>query len=60
LGHRKSTPRFAAVAICTGGHGIEPYEQKTQQWPARGFKVAPHDRQSKQNRHASSGMTSAL
>jgi hypothetical protein len=25
----------------TGGHGTEPYEQKTQQSPAFGFKTVP-------------------
>jgi hypothetical protein len=31
-----STPRWI------GGHGTEPYEQKTQHEPGSGFNLAPH------------------
>ena len=30
----------------TGGHGTDPYEQKTQQSPGFGFSRAPHAVQS--------------
>jgi hypothetical protein len=36
-------PAPAALRTCSGGHGTEPYEQKTQQSPLSGFIIVPHD-----------------
>jgi len=33
-------------SACTGGQGIDPYEQNTQQSPALGFSTAAQPRQS--------------
>jgi hypothetical protein len=34
--HSRPSPRPRAWRLCTGGQGTEPYEQNTQQSPARG------------------------
>ena len=45
-----------ARLACTGGHGIEPNEQNTQQSPAFGRSSVPHPTHSWKNRHASTGI----
>jgi hypothetical protein len=45
--HRQdSDPRHALPATCTGGHGVDPNEQNTQQSPDFGRSNAPHPTQS--------------
>jgi hypothetical protein len=41
-----------------GGHGTEPYEQKTQQLPGSGFSFSPQPLQLQTNTQASVGMIS--
>jgi hypothetical protein len=43
----------------TGGHGTEPYEQNTQQWPARGRSSCPQALQVYRMRHESVDMCSS-
>jgi hypothetical protein len=47
-------------ASCTGGQGMSPNEQKTQQSPGFGFMRTPQPGHSKKNRHASIGISSVL
>lgn len=44
-------------ASCRGGHGTEPYEQRTQQPPWRGCSSSPHSGQFQNHTHAWVGMT---
>jgi hypothetical protein len=39
-------PSAQRVTAWIGGHGTEPNEQKTQQWPAKGFRRIPQPLQS--------------
>jgi hypothetical protein len=43
-----------------GGHGTDPYEQKTQQSPGFGRSIAPHCTQSWKKMHAFSGIVSSV
>ena len=45
IGLHERQPRSA----CTGGHGVSPWEQNTQQSPGFGFSSAPQAGQSQKN-----------
>ncbi len=47
-------------SLCTGGQGVLPYEQKTQQSPGFARTTAPHDGQSQKNWHLSVGISAVV
>lgn len=57
LSGRAQQQRFSC---CTGGHGTDPKEQKTQQSPSLGRSSWPHPGHSKKNMHASVGISASV